>query len=93
MKKLLLGLTVLGALLTSCEEYVCDTSTVEGAADCGCYLYDQQTLDLTKEDKSLSDDTKAGMSKWEEEVEKHIEAGDYTENELEALLEEKGCNL
>lgn len=82
-----------GLTFTSCEEQACDTTTVEGAADCACYLYDQQTLDLTKDDKSLSDDVKAGMDKWEEEVEKHIEAGDYTENELEALLEEKGCML
>lgn len=79
--------------LNSCEENVCDTSTLEGAADCACYLYDQETLNVTKEDKSLADDIKAGYSKWEEEVEKHIEAGDYTENELEELLKERGCNI
>ena len=93
MKNVFFGSLVAIAMLTSCEEHVCDTSTVEGAADCACYLYDQQTLDLTKDDKSLSDDVKAGMQKWEEEVEKHIEAGDYTENELEALLEDRGCML
>lgn len=93
MKNILISCSLFALILTSCEEQVCDTSTVEGAADCACYLSTQQTLDLTNEDKSLSDDVKAGMQKWEEEVEKHIEAGDYTENELEALMEEKGCEL
>lgn len=93
MKKTFFTLAILSLIFTSCEEFECDTTTAEGAADCACYLHDQQALDVTKEDKSLSDDTKAGMQQWKDEVEKHLEAGDYTENELEAQLEEKGCDI
>lgn len=87
----LISVLLVGMLLSSCEEHACDTSTLEGAADCACYLYDQQTLDLTKEDKSLSDDVKSGMKQWESEVEEHIKSGHYTEAELKSLLEERGC--
>lgn len=90
MKKYFFILSIGLMSLSSCEE-ACDTSTVEGAADCACYLYDQQTLDLTKDDKSLSDDIKSGLKQWEAEVEKHIEAGDYTEKELKTVLKERNC--
>lgn len=91
MKKTLIGLAIIAISLTSCEEFECDTSTAEGAADCACYYHDQQSLDVRKDDKSLADDVKAGLEKWKEEVDKHIENGDYTQVELEKLLDEKGC--
>jgi hypothetical protein len=90
MKKIML-VCAIGAILSSCGAE-CDTSTAEGAANCWCDLMDEAAVAAGSGDAVSIADVEERMEKAENEIEGHLEAGDYTENELEALLEEKNCD-
>lgn len=96
MKKLILPLVAVGFLLASCGGgNPCeDLSTAENAAE--CYCEKSAEMDKLKE----ADDKEAGMKlhdemgKYEETIEKNIEDGKYTENDLEAAADKvEGCDL
>ena len=79
-------------LLASCGAS-CDTSTPEGAADCACGYGDEYKAAFDSKDEAKMKEIDTKMQTWENEVEKHMEAGDYTENEVEAALMSKNCNM
>jgi hypothetical protein len=92
MKKLWIAIPVALAL-ASCGGAACDNSTPEGAADCACGYADEykKAFDAKDEAKMKEVDTK--MQAWETEVEANMEAGKYTENDVEAALVAKNCDL
>ena len=71
----------------------CDTSTPEAAADCACGYGDEYKKASESNDEAAMKDLDTKMSAWEDEVEKHMEAGDYTENDVEAALAAKNCEM
>jgi hypothetical protein len=86
MKKLLFTIPAFCLLLNSCSGASCDPSTAEGAAKCYCEL--QAEYDAAKEakDDAKKDELKKKKREFEEAAEKHMEAGDYTENEVEEII-------
>lgn len=92
MKKLFIAISVALAL-ASCGGAACDNSTPEGVADCGCGYAEEykQAFDAKDEAKMKEIDTK--METWENEVEANMEAGKYTEDEVEAAMMKKGCDM
>ena len=86
MKKLFLTLSA-AALLFSCgNSNSCDTSTAIGAADCGCSYADEYYAAEEAGDDLKQEEMDEKLDKWSEEVEAHMDAGDYTENEVEAAF-------
>ncbi len=88
MKKLLFTIPAICLFLASCSGESCDPSTAEGAAKCYCEL--DAELDAAKE---AGDDEKKGklkdeMKAFKKEAEKHMEAGDYSENDVEKIINE-----
>jgi len=89
MKKLFLTLP-LAVFLMSCGGG-CDNSTADGAADCYCDLMSEmKEADEAHDDEAMSEIDERG-EKWEDEIESHMEAGDYTENDLESAMRDKNC--
>ena len=89
MKKLLLIAPAFCFLLASCSgesSEACDPSTAEGAAKCYCELDAEKDAAKEANDDAKKDEIRTKMKKFEEEAEKHMEAGDYTENEVEAII-------
>lgn len=92
MKKLLIGLPMAALLMTSCgggeAAEACDYSTAEGVAECYCQL--ESAYDAAKEadDDAKKKELKAKKEEMEQEAEKHMDAGDYTENEIEKFINE-----
>ena len=89
MKKIILVLGV-AAMITSCGGG-CDTSSAEGAADCWCGYMDEMVVAIGDKDADALKDIEERMEKSKEEIDGHIEAGDYSEDELEAKLGERNC--
>lgn len=87
MKKLIYTLPLFVFLFASCGG--CDTSSAKGAGNCYCDLTDQiYDADLEGDDEWADELQEKGI-KWESEVKTHIEAGDYSEEELEKAMD---CN-
>lgn len=91
MKRLFFAVPLFYAM-ASCGG-ACDNSTAEGAADCGCGYADEYKAAFDAKDEAKMKEIDTKMSAWEDEVEKHMEAGDYTENDVEAALEKKNCDM
>ncbi|MBN4073007.1 hypothetical protein JYT74_03090 [Crocinitomix catalasitica] len=89
MKKVIFILAI-GTLLTSCGGG-CDTSTVEGAADCWCSLIDEMVVAEADGDATAQADIEGRRDKAKDEIETHLDAGDYTENALEEILKDRNC--
>ena len=87
MKKLIYALPLFVFLFASCGG--CDTSTAKGAGNCYCDLSDQMYDAELEGDEEWADEIDVKGEKWEDEVEAHIEAGDYSEEEVEAEMD---CN-
>lgn len=89
--KYLIILVAAPLIMSSCS--TCDTSTAEGAGDCYCDLYEEH-LDIEArqgdQDQAREELDERG-EKWEDEVEAHIEAGDYTKDAVEQAMEDAGC--
>ena len=83
MKRILFVLP-LALYLASCGG--CNTSSAEGAADCAC----DYTKDMVKAMKDGDLDQLEAITKkmesLKEEVDGHVEAGDYSENDLESAM-------
>lgn len=79
-------------LVTSCGGG-CDNSTPDGAADCACGFSEEYKAAYDAKDEAKMKEIDTKMQTWEEEVEKHMAAGDYTENDVEAALMKKNCNM
>lgn len=88
MKTLLIAITAV-TFLSSCGSGGCDTSTAQGASNCLCELMDEMVVVVDDVDqmKKLKDKG----DKYEVEIEKAIDEGKYTENELEAILQDRNC--
>jgi hypothetical protein len=94
MKNFYLPLAALGLMLTSCGGGgSCDMKTAEGAADCGCGYSEEYKKAEEAGDEAKMKELDTKMDTWENDVEKEMEAGTYTENDVEAALEAKGCDL
>lgn len=93
MKKLLLAVPVAAVLMfSSCGGGSCDASTADGAADCMCSM--MKEYDSVKDDKDKAKELDEKFDKLEEEVEKNIEAGKYSENDVEAAMEKNSdCKM
>lgn len=88
MKKLFIALSAV-AVLSSCGG--ANTSTAEGAADAMCELMDQMVVAAGKEDKAKLEELEKTGDKYKQEIDKAIEEGKYTENDLEKILKERNC--
>ena len=90
MKKILLIVVIATtSLFTSCMGG-CDTSTAEGAANCLCELTDQSVI-LDQTDEVAAKELSDKIIKTNKEIEKAIDAGNYTAEELKTLASERGC--
>ena len=65
----------------------CNTSTAEGAADCMCNYLKEGSEALADGDKDKLEELGKKVQDLEEEVDKHVEAGDYTEDDLQAAVQ------
>ena len=91
MKKLIIALPLLTFFFFSCGGG-CDTSTPEAAADCYCELIaEKEEADAAGDEEAMKDIDARGEA-WEDEIEEHIDAGDYTEIELSMAMIGAGCN-
>ncbi len=87
MKKLLIGIPLFCFMLTSCGSGAeCDTSTAEGTADCYCKFMEEYKTAMDAEDEEALKEIDEKMDKFEKEAEEHMDAGDYTEDEVEELI-------
>lgn len=92
--KRLFYLGAMTLLVASCSgEKACDYSTPDGAAECACGFTEEYKAAFDAHDEAKMKEIDSKMSTWETEVEKHMEAGDYTENDVEAALGKKGCEM
>ena len=91
MKYLFIAIPFLA--FTSCGGGACDNSTPEGAADCACGYMDELKAIGETQDQAKLEEIEPKIKAWEGEVEKNIDAGKYTENDLEAALKAKNCNM
>lgn len=87
MKKLFITIPALALFLASCGGK-CDVSTAEGAAECYCSLTEEYIAAKDAEDEDKLKEIDEKMDKMQDEAEKHIEAGDYSENDVEKLLKD-----
>lgn len=80
------------ALICSCSQD-CDNSTAEGAVDCFCDLTAEMEAAEAEGDEERSKEIDERGNAWQEEVDKHIEAGDYTKDDMEKVISERtdGC--
>lgn len=92
MKKLFLIVPTF-ALLASCGGASCDNSTPDGAADCACGYSTEYFKAFEAKDEAKMEEIDKQMEAWEDEVEKNIESGKYSENDVEAALEKKNCDI
>jgi hypothetical protein len=90
MKKLLIASIISIAFLSSCTAE-CDTSKAQGAASCLCELMDQMLL--ASDDKQKVQDLLEKKSAYMQEIKEAYADGKYTENELEAILQDRNCYL
>jgi xylose isomerase len=90
MKKLLIAVPVLAAALmfNSCGGG-CDASTAEGAAQCMCDM--MKEYESVKDDKDKAKELDEKFDKFEEEVEKNIKDGKYSEDDVEKAIRDKKC--
>jgi hypothetical protein len=91
MKKILLILP-LATFLFSCGGG-CDTSSADGAADCACNSAQDYYEAFEAKDEDKMKDIDGQMQSWENEVEGHIDKGDYSENDVEAALRKRDCKM
>jgi hypothetical protein len=90
MKKILYIIPFFTLAFASCGGG-CNNSTAEGAADCFCGLIEEQKqAEEDKDEDALSAIDDRGEA-WEDEVDVHIENGDYTATEFGAAMLEAGC--
>lgn len=90
MKKLILILPVFALVMSSCGGGGCDPATADGAAACLCEF----SKDLDSDDKEKAKEAMENFSKKMEEIEKNIEDGKYSENDVEAAAAKiDGCEL
>lgn len=82
MKKLFLILP-LAAFLMSCGGG-CDNSSAEGAVDCYCDI--MADMEAAEDDEARKAIDERG-EKWEDEIEGHWDAGDYSEEDMEKAIE------
>lgn len=88
----MIGLPLAALFITSCgggeEAGACDYSTAEGVAKCYCEL--ESAYDAAKEagDDAKKKELKAKKEEMEQAAEKHMDAGDYTENDIEKIINE-----
>jgi hypothetical protein len=92
MKKLWIAIPVALAL-ASCGGAACDNSTPEGAADCACGYSEEYKKAFDSKDEAKMKEIDTKMQAWETEVEANMESGKYTENDVEAALEAKHCEM
>jgi hypothetical protein len=96
MKKLILPIVAAGFLLVSCGggDPCEDLSTAENAAKCYCEKSTEMEALRKKDDKEAGTKLRKEMGEIENKIEKFIDDGEYTENELEAAAESiDGCDL
>ncbi|NRA13279.1 MAG: hypothetical protein HRT57_15135 [Crocinitomicaceae bacterium] len=96
MKKLILPMVAVSFLLISCGggDPCEDLSTAENAAKCFCEKTTEMKALKKKDDKEAGMKLHEEMEKYEDEIEKFIDEGKYTENELETAAEAiDGCDL
>lgn len=96
MKKLILPIVAAGFLLVSCGggDPCEDLSTAENAAKCFCEKTTEMEALRKKDDKEAGMKLHEEMEKYEDDIQKFIDDGKYTENELEAAAEAiDGCDL
>lgn len=91
MKYLFIAIPFLA--FTSCGGGACDNSTPEGAAECACGYADEYKAAFDSKDEAKMAEIDTKMQAWETEVEKNMEAGTYTENDVEAALKAKNCDM
>lgn len=85
MKKILFVLP-LAFYLTSCGG--CNTSSAEGAADCACDYTKEIVKSMKAGDLDQVQEISKKMESLKKEVDEHIEAGDYSENDVESAMGE-----
>lgn len=90
MKRIFL-LASIAMVITSCGG--CDSSTAEGAVDCICDKTDEVDAAIATGDLARMAEISEEMDELKEEIDAHIEAGDYTENEIEKEIAESGCEI
>lgn len=89
MKKLLFTIPAICLMLSSCGGGdACDPSTAEGAAKCYCELEAEYDAAKEAKDDTKKDELKKKKKEFMETAEKHMEAGDYTENDVEKIINE-----
>ncbi len=91
MKKLVI-MSVIAATFASCGggSDKCDPATAEGAAKCLCEMGEASK----EEDKDKAMELMKEYGAKMEEIEKNIEAGKYTENDVEAAAAKiEGCDI
>jgi len=91
MKYLFIAIPFLA--FTSCGGGACDNSTPEGAADCACGYSDEFKAANESKDEAKMAELETKMQAWVTEVEKNMESGKYTENDVEAALKAKNCDM
>ena len=71
-----------------------DLSTAENASKCFCEKTAEMETLRKEDDKEAGMKLHEEMEKYEDEIQKFIDGGNYTENELEAAAESiDGCDL
>ena len=96
MKKLILPIVAAGFLFASCGSGdACeDLSTAENAAKCYCEKDAEMEESRKKDDKEAGKKLHEEMGKYEDQIQKFIDEGKYTENDLEEIAEGiEGCML
>lgn len=89
MKKLLFIFSI-SALSISCGGNG-DINTAEGASDVLCELMDQITVAANAKDEKKLEELDQKAEKYYKQIDKAIEEGKYTEDELEKILIDRNC--
>ncbi len=85
MKKMFLAVPVAALLMfSSCGGGGCDASTADGAANCMCTM--MKEYESVKDDKDKAKELDEKFDKLEDEVEKNIKDGKYSEDDVEAAM-------
>lgn len=80
-------------IAVSCGNSSQDINTVDGAANILCDLMDQIVVAANSGDKARLRELNEKAVEYDKQIQKAIEEGKYTENELERILIDRNCDF
>lgn len=92
MKNLIFLISVV-TILTSCGSGNTDINTVDGAANVMCDLMDQIVVAANDDNPEKISELTDKVVEYNHQIDKAIEDGKYTREELDAILIDRNCDF